>query len=384
MLTVSVVETAHNDSRDRARESHLWHDRLNHTPSLGCGICADRQMCGGLYIKRSLYDCFGNCCHEPENCDVVCRTKPREFAQRVREVDGFGLHNVPHVAPLLGPHLPQLVPVLFHGSRRETPFSAPAICVSLYSIIARNSGTIRYADDKELADRYCFRRGTPVILTGTANDRPIERWWSLGAARLGEIRRLRDLGVTLVTTPNFSLFTDRPRWDDMHSMKRIAITHEEFLREGMPAALHVNARTERDWERWTEYILERREVTHVAFEFATGAGWASRVDWHADQLANLRLGVGRPLHLVVRQIRSDILLQLLSVFGEMTVLDSSLFMKTVMRQRAIETTSGRINWRPFPTSSNVSIDSLLKHNWAVVRQSYDSVFREAMVLLGSE
>lgn len=30
--------------------------------------------------------------------------------------------------------------------------------------------------------------------------------------RLNAIRRLRDIGVELVTTPNFSLFPDQPRW----------------------------------------------------------------------------------------------------------------------------------------------------------------------------
>ena len=143
--------------------------------------------------------------------------------------------------------------------------------------------------------------------------------WSLGPDRLDAICRLREFGVELVTTPNFSLFTDQPRWDDMHSMKRIAITHEEFLREGLPAALHINARTERDWERWAEYIRLRSEVTHVAFEFQTGAGWAGRIDWQAAQLVHLAKDAGRPLHLVVRAAGSDILPGLVAAFGDTTV-----------------------------------------------------------------
>jgi hypothetical protein len=54
----------------------------------------------------------------------------------------------------------------------------------------------------------------------------------------------------MATTPNYSLFVDRPRWDDLHAMKRIAIVHGEFLEAGMPGALHVNGRTDRDFERW--------------------------------------------------------------------------------------------------------------------------------------
>ena len=380
MLNAPVVGTKHTDSRNYRRERKLWHDSRKYTPSLGCGICADRDTCGGLCIQRSFYDCSDNCCRQPETCDAVCRTKPREFAQRVREVDGFGLGNVPRAAPLPRPPLPQVVPVLYHGGSRETPFAAPVICLSLFSIIARNRGARRYTDATAVADGFRFLAGTPVVLTGTANDRPLERWWSLGRVRLDEIRRLRDIGVVLVTTPNFSLFTDRPRYDDMHSMKRIAITHEEFLREGVAAALHVNARTERDWERWTGYILQRSEVTHVAFEFTTGSGWAARMDWHAEQLAELAQNVGRPLHLVVRKISDDVLAGLVSAFCQTTVIDTTSFMRTVYRQQAIETPSGRINWESSPTVANAPVDELLTHNWSVVSQSFDEVFGMATAL----
>ncbi len=165
-------------------------------------------------------------------------------------------------------------------------------------MIARHRGEERYLDAAAVATAFHFQCATTLILTGTAEDSPLERWWSLGPDRLNAIRRLRDIGVELVTTPNFSLFPDQPRWDDMHSMKRIALTHEEFLREGLPAALHVNARTERDWSRWTEYIYQRSEVTHVAFDFNTRAGWAGRIDWQLAQITALAQGVGRPLHLV--------------------------------------------------------------------------------------
>ena len=358
----------------------FWHDGRNYTSSLGCSICPDLATCGGLCTERAYYDCLDNCCRQPEACDAVCRTKPREFVQRVREVGGFGFDNVPRTSSVPNPPLPPVVPVLFHGSSRQTPFAPPVVCLPLYAIIARHSGTRRYANATVVADGFRFRAGTPVILTGTANDRPLERWWSLGPVRLDEIRRLRDLGVVLVTTPNFSLFTDRPRWDDMHSMKRIAITHEEFLREGMAAALHLNARTERDWERWTKYIMQRSEVTHVAFEFTTGAGWVGRMNWHAEQLAKLAQGVGRPLHLVVRKISGDVLPGLVSTFEQMTVLDTTSFIKTIRRQRANETACGTIDWKSSPTVPNAPVDELLTHNWSVVRRSFDAVWQNATLL----
>ena len=365
--------------RNRRREKRLWHDGRNRTPSLGCTGCADRELCGGLCLERAFYDCYDYCCGNAEKCDAVCRNKPREFAKRVREVGSFRLDNVPRADRLPEPVLPPVVPVLLHGYIREAPFAPSAVCVPLDGVIARHRGEERHTDASALADAYCFQRATRVMLTGTAEDAPLERWWSLGPARLDAIRRLRDLRVELVTTPNFSMFTDRPRWDDMHSMKRIALTHEEFLREGVPAALHVNARTERDWERWTEYIRQRSEVTHVAFDFNTRAGWAGRIDWQVAQLTALSQGVGRSLHLIVRAPGRGILPRLVRAFGGTTVLDTTSFMKAVNRQRAVRTINGKIGWETCRTPRDGPVDELLAHNWSLVRRSFDLVLGATQV-----
>ena len=52
------------------------------------------------------------------------------------------------------------------------------------------------------------------------------------------------LGVEMVNSPNFSLFTNVTRHDNLHNMKRIALTSAEFMAGGMPCALHVNVRTD--------------------------------------------------------------------------------------------------------------------------------------------
>lgn len=366
--------------RNRQREKQLWHDGRSNTLPFGCLRCLDRDACGGLQIERTLFDCLDICCRNPEKCDSVCPNRGG-FAHRVWEINGFQLDNVPRATRLPEPDLPSVVPILYNGSGRETPFIAPAVCLPLYRFIGRHGGKARYADAAAVAQAFRFDVGTPVILTGVANDSPLERWWNLGPGRLEAIRRLRDMGVSLVTTPNFSLFTDRPRWDDMHSMKRIAMTHEEFLREGLPAALHVNARTEHDWERWTEYISSRDEVTHVSFDFGTGAGWTDRSNWHASQLAGLAQNVGRTLHLVARGegTESGILPRLLAAFDETTVLETTCFIKTVMRQRATRTVDGRLKWRANPTEPGHPVDLLLEHNWALVSESYDPVIGYAHV-----
>src|SRR3546814_9774851 len=59
-------------------------------------------------------------------------------------------------------------------------------------------------------------------------------------------------------------------------LKRILMATVEMMQAGLPTALHANARTERDFERWGELIAERPEIQYLAFEFATGAGRGER------------------------------------------------------------------------------------------------------------
>jgi len=183
-----------------------------------------------------------------------------------------------------------------------------------------------------------------------------------------------------VTTPNYSLFVDQPRWDDLHSLKRIAIVHEEFLREGLPAALHLNARTDRDWDRWRDYIAARPEVTHVAFEFATGAGWALRTDWHVKKLVALATAVGRPLHLIMSG-GAKLLPVLMRAFADITLLETSVFMKTASRQRAFLSAPGVVSWRSSRTKKAETVDSLLTENWQVVAAAFAGPLTQRLLSL---
>ena len=378
-----LIEVEHKEPsqvrRNHRRERMLWHDGTKYMSALGCTVCPDKVNCGGLNVDAPFYDCLVNCCGVPEQCDAICRNKPRDFAQRVREIGGFQLDNVPRVEPLPETWLPTVVPVLFDGHSREKPFVASAVCLPLYRMIGRCYGEQRHADADAVAAAYRFKQGTPLLLTGTDTDRSLERWWSLGNGRRAAIRTLHELGVKLVTTPNFSLFTDQPRWDNMYNMKRIAITHEEFLRAGVQAALHVNARTERDWEQWTKYILARSEVTHVTFEFTTGAGWVGRIEWQAKQLVKLARGVGRPLHLVLRGGGANVLSSLVEDFDKTTVLETTPYMKAIKRRRGILTDDGKIKWETALTARNMPVDELLTQNWTLVRQSYKQVFSAVSV-----
>ena len=351
--------------RNPRRERRLWHQPEQPTQSLGCTVCPEKPICGGLRLKAAFFDCFRFCCHQPDACDRVCRNHP-DYPDRVREVETFDLQNVPRAQAIAAPSLPPVVPVIYHRTGRSRPPVASTVALPLYSLFDRRSGSPLYASHEALCTAFGVRPGSTILLTGTDRDPPLERWWGLGKdSRSVIIRAMIEARIGLVTTSNYSLFIDRPRWDDLHAMKRIAIIHEEFLREGLPAALHVNGRTESDFGRWAEYLADRTEITHLAYEFTTGTGWAGRQQQHALWLAELAAAAERPLHLLIRG-GMDVLPLLARAFAGVTVLDTSIFMKTMKRQRASPRGNGALDWKGSPTLRGAPIDELFDDNCRIV------------------
>lgn len=349
------------DRRHVRRERRLWHDPQQQMASLGCQVCPDHELCGGLQPRADFYDCLQFCCDSPETCDRVCRNHP-DFPDRVREVGTFDLNSVPRAPLLAAPALPRVVPVIYHGNGRTSPMTSEAVALPLYRMFTRRNGMPRFTTPEALCDAFTITPGTTIVLTGTDRDPPLERWWGLGEIRRRSvIKAMKAAGIGLVTTPNYSLFIDRPRWDDMHAMKRIAIVHAEFLQEGLPAALHVNGRTETDFRRWAAYIAGRPEITHVAYEFTTGTARAGRREQHADWLAGLAAAIDRPLHLVMRG-GTEVLPLLAESFAGTTVLETSIFMKTMMRQRAYPKGNAALGWKQSPTATGMQLDDLFADN----------------------
>lgn len=361
MLTSLKPDSRNQESRNRRRERRLW-NQSELTQSIGCPTCPHFEICGGLYTRAHLFDCMGNCCNNTATCTTMCPLKARDFVDKTREVNGLSLDSIER-APLLNPpNLPSSIPLIYHGNRRRNIYTGPAIALSLYRLLERETGKVKYSSEQELRSHFCISDDTTIILSGTDQDPPLERWWRYGEDRRREaIRSLISLGIRLSTTPNFSMFVDTPRWDDLHAMKRIGIINNEFLQEGLPSALHVNARAGKDQERWTSFVQERPEITHLAYEFATGSGRASRQDTHVLWLTSLANKVDRPLTIIVRG-GIDTLEILSSSFSKVVFIDTSPFMKTMNRKRAVLDGNMGLKWEAHTTKKNEALDELFEHN----------------------
>ena len=364
------IRPPHEPARQFKEPQKLWDDPSLHAQSLGCPTCLERDRCGGVHTDAGVVDCRDLCtCADKSKCDMVCRFNPSLFVARMREVGGPDFRNAPRTSANGVPTMPMVVPFVYYRYGRAAMLDEPVVALSLYELVNLATGKLHVASRAELAARFLIPEGAEVILSGVDKDRPIERWWSL-KDRGSLIAALNELGITLVTTPNYSVLTDVPRTDNLHAMKRILLTWTEMASAGLPTALHVNARTEHDYLRWSKLIVERREIEILAFEFASGCGWGERIDWHVTQLCELANRVGRPLAIVIRGGGRK-LEELQRHFAQVTLIETEAFARTVKRRRAYVTETGRLKWAKVSTPVGAPIDGLLTHNVRLVRASHE-------------
>jgi hypothetical protein len=285
-------------TRSLRRERRRWDEGDVLPLALGCVNCADRELCGGMRKKDDSYWCLDDCCGNPATCDGMCPRNEIGFIDRMREVNGLELDNLPRAEPSPAIGIPSYVPYIYHGHRRAVPLDMPAVALPLrrfYRFVGKPAFTSR----AEIEATFGIAPDTRLVLIGSGRDKPIEAWWGLSDKRATIISAPRALGVALITRPNYSIFTDEVRYNDMYNMKRIGTAWQEIVASGVPGAYHLKARTPQDYRRLASFIGEREEVSEVAFEFKTGAAWRQRRVFHLAELVQLAARVSRPLHLVM-------------------------------------------------------------------------------------
>jgi hypothetical protein len=370
-MLVSQKSPSNKKSAAATAYADLWHNSYANPKMLGCPSCPDFQSCKGLAISAAVMSCAEFCCGNPEKCDRPCRNNVKDFAFRVREVNGFDLGNTPRAKSLALPELPRVVPVIYHGKNFGQVLETKTIALPLYQLFSRRDGRMRFSSKEQLFKTFHLDEDTIVIATGTDKDEPIERFWAQGDKRVQIAAALAKQGVSLATTPNFSVFSDVPRTVDLHAMKRIALVGSEFMNAGLATAIHINGRTDGDFERWTDFLGVRPEVLAIAYEFKTGAGRAERIHQHVEWLCGVAKKVNRPLNLILRAGHNQ-LHDLCDHFDRVTVLETTSFQKTINRQKAIYRNNMKPSWISSPTPVGQPLDYLFEHN----RQAFHAWLEE--------
>lgn len=374
-------------NRNLRRERRRWDEGDALPLALGCVACADRETCGGIRKKQDHFSCLDDCCGNPATCDSMCPRNLAGFIQRTREVNGLDLNNIPRAVPCVGAGIPPYIPYLFHGNRRDAVLDVPFVALPLHKFYRRRDGAMSFSNRAEIDEAFRLAPHSRIILVGSGRDRPIEAWWGLSEKRQGIIAELKKFGIDLVTSPNYSLFTDEVRYNDMYNMKRIGLAWQEFVGQSVPSAYHLNARTPHDYLRLAEFINGREEITDVSFEFKTGAAWPQRRGFHLDQLAQLAGSVGHTLRLFMVGGVTAIPV-LAPAFAHLTYIDTTAFMSALHRQRLYLGNDGLVKKQPELTGAGLPVDLLLSNNIEIMRRRVEAVINASQSkttsLAGSE
>ena len=323
-------------------------------PALGCQDCFARKECGGLYTPGAL-DCFCHCCNKPDTCTYLC-PRSKHFIDVWRDTDGITItkpflrqgHNA----------LPAYIPLIQHGNRRTAPLQVAHAALTTFDITRRDKRiNDMLRDPNQLRAKFQLAPTTALLLSSIAPDKELERYWQDRHHR-HLIDGIKAIKPAHVIAPNFSLFHNVPRFDNLANIKRSLLCAEELGKAGLSVIPYVAGITAADWERWADFLKEQNQITMVCKEFQTGPSKKTIGEWHIHRLQELQQRLGRALHVIAiggRRYRRQ-----LRAFERITIMDSAPFMRTMHRRQFCNN-----RWQETPTPHGAPLDDLLAHNITV-------------------
>lgn len=344
-----------------------WIYRPHQPIALGCFGCHLLPVCGGLRVDGAAIDCQRFCCGK-SNCEMVCFNAPRLYAKRLREIGGLTLDNIPRCEPVPFERMKGYVPLLHHAYSRSAEFPGHIVSLSLFELIDRDCRP-KYCSREEISKAFRILVDAKLVISGVHQDDLVERVWQ-SAHRAELISFLKACDISLLTCPNFSVYNNVPRTENLYNIKRIGLLSQEFLSAGLPTALHINACTDRDYERYTEFLVQRHEYQSISFEFITGARSPERMAWHVSKLNSVARHVQRPLQLVLRG-GTNALHSLSAHFENILILDSDPLHKALHRQRMTFGNAGRISVSKNKLPKGFPVDELLIQNVEAASKEVD-------------
>lgn len=347
-----------------ARLKSLWHNP-GEPLALGCSGCPDLASCGGMQVSAPIFSCMDHCNCDRATCQKVCPNN-KNFIERVHEVRGFEFDDIESRAtnPLVP--LPRFAHLLYNHPKVKSNIELPVAAIPLSAVFNKSGRKGTPLTRQEIERRFRLSPGVQLILSGAELDHRIEKFWGITTGRAEMLAGIRDLNPLIVTTPNYSVGLDGPRHEAMHSLKRILLSWSELHEAGLRTALHLNAVTDRDYERLAEFLAYHTEINAVSLEYETGAAIQEQGTYHAEQLHRLVQRIGRAPHLMFRG-DADWIAKLSKTFPSITLLNGSASIRTRKRRRAIYT-DGVVRWVSNPTAKGDYLDELLQHNFARVAE----------------
>jgi hypothetical protein len=348
--------------------SQVWaiKDQSTGQSLLGCGECLDRPVCGGLHVVNGGADaltCLSMCrCEDRDKCDYVCPRATSRYLRRLDEVGGFEFDDIPIAASVELPALPDFALLLEGNVTPRRPMrDLDYVAVPLSMALVRRGQRDRAKSAGELQRSFGAVPNRGWIASGVERDPRVERMWRLPEPKK-VFEAMKRSGVSFATSPNYSTYADSPRHDNLHAMKRIAWSWFYMVESGIPTALHLNGRTDHDFERWAQFAKRQMNLKAVAFEFLTGAEPLEDGARYVRRLVEFTETSGRKDLVLVLRGGTNWVSELAPHFRRVVMLDSGPYFKTVKRQRLVVDPDGRVKYRSQRTTSAAEMRDLLRHN----------------------
>src|SRR5258708_28920303 len=143
-------------------------------PGLGCQACEFLHPCGGFYDG---FDCFSNCCGDPENCTTGC-FRSKRFVDVVRDAGRLHQNRIWNIRQARRV-LPAYIPCIDNGYGRSKHLSVPYAALTTFDVVKANSGpNLRtFSSAAELRQRFRISPRAKIILLSIAKDDRLERYW---------------------------------------------------------------------------------------------------------------------------------------------------------------------------------------------------------------
>lgn len=330
----------------------------------GCRHCTFLPECGGL---DGNLDFFG--CHRatPEVCRAnkwTCpECSPGEYLRRKMAVESRAKGTARPLGPSV--RLPRYVPNLQHRYGWSGRLPSEVVAIPTHEVVGgrgRRFGPL-FASAKELRRKFHLAPDTQVLLVSVSEDPFLERYWRW-AKESRTAGRLAALGIAGITIPNFSFFSDAPRFHHLYNRGRLEACLNELAEAEVSVVPHIHALTLGDVAYWRAWLRDHAEIRHVCREFQTGNDEAA-----IDELALLQDQLNRDLHpIIVGGARFAERLR--SHFRHYTLVDSTPFMKAVKGRVRIVERSGELRTEPYRTRSAHELGWLIRENVATYTRWY--------------
>jgi Domain of unknown function (DUF4417) len=335
-------------------------------PPHSCDGCGFLDECGGLDGPEYAVGCFRRCAEHCQyhGCDLACPCLHLTFPDLLEEAGGLWAPPEKELISLgLDAMLPQYVPQICHGGRRNTVLDEPIVAVPLSALVGRARGgkyDVRYDSPEAARQRLKLAAATEIVVISVAPDQIIEDFWESHVTR-SILPKLAKLRLRAMTVPNFSFMVDVPRINSLRNVSRMFRVADRMSSAGIPTLLHIQASTKRDWVRWADVLREQPRCETIVAEFQTGTSTKKIGDPYFHGLAELQQNIGRKLHLIAVAGGGRIQ-EMENEFPSSTVVDSTPFIKTVHRQVLVRIGPSRWKWRSVYTAEDESLSARLKHN----------------------